>query len=280
MIFFAQTWHMTTRLVRRLIRQPWYVALTLIQPIIWLTLYGQLFQRVVDLPGFHATSYIDFLTPGIVIMSALFASGWTGMGVIVDIDRGVMDRFLVSPASQARHHPKPAAESIPDHSRAVADPLRTGRSARRSIRRRSRRARRVAAGCGLARLGIRRALHCIGLHAAQTGVSHRSGKLCPASPHFHLSRFHGEQLDARMDACHRANQSGELVCRSGTMGLKWPRQLGGGRIAARVLGGFWFCRCSYCAACLPGASAGCLEKSRTLASPRPSNKPGDQNIGI
>jgi ABC-2 type transport system permease protein len=99
-MFLAQTWYMTTRLIRRLIRQPWYVALTIIQPIIWLTLYGQLFQRVVDLPGFRATSYIDFLTPGIVIMSALFASGWTGMGVIVDIDRGVMDRLLVSPVSR------------------------------------------------------------------------------------------------------------------------------------------------------------------------------------
>jgi ABC-2 type transport system permease protein len=60
-----------------------------------------LFGRVVDLPGFHATSYIDFLTPGIVAMSALFSSGWTGMGTINDIDRGVMDRFLVSPATRA-----------------------------------------------------------------------------------------------------------------------------------------------------------------------------------
>jgi len=98
--FLAQTWFMTTRLVRRLIRQPWYIALTLVQPIIWLILYGQLFQRVVELPGFQAASYIDFLTPGIVIMSALFGSGWTGMGVIIDLDTGVMDRFLVSPVSR------------------------------------------------------------------------------------------------------------------------------------------------------------------------------------
>jgi ABC-2 type transport system permease protein len=81
-------------------RQPWYIALTLIQPIIWLGLYGQLFKRVVELPGFHTNSYISFLTPGVVIMSALFGSGWTGMGVIIDLDRGVMDRFLISPVSR------------------------------------------------------------------------------------------------------------------------------------------------------------------------------------
>ncbi len=100
MSFLSQTWYLTVRLIRRLLRQPWYIALTLVQPIIWLTLYGQLFKHVVELPGFHAASYIDFLTPGIVVMSSLFASGWSGMGVIIDLDHGVMDRFLVSPVSR------------------------------------------------------------------------------------------------------------------------------------------------------------------------------------
>jgi ABC-2 type transport system permease protein len=97
MTLLRQSFFLMLRLLRILIRQPWYIAFTLIQPIIWLVLYGQLFRRVVALPGFHAASYIDFLTPGIVVMSALFSSGWTGMGVINDLDHGVMDRFLVSP---------------------------------------------------------------------------------------------------------------------------------------------------------------------------------------
>jgi ABC-2 type transport system permease protein len=33
----------------------------------------------------------------VVIMTALFSSGWTGMGLIREIDRGTLDRFLVSP---------------------------------------------------------------------------------------------------------------------------------------------------------------------------------------
>ncbi len=97
MTLLIQSWFLNVRQLRHLLRQPWYIALTLIQPIIWLVLYGQLFKRVVDLPGFHSVSYIDFLTPGIVVMSALFSSGWTGMGVIADIDRGVLERFLISP---------------------------------------------------------------------------------------------------------------------------------------------------------------------------------------
>ncbi|HKI44192.1 MAG TPA: ABC transporter permease [Balneolales bacterium] len=94
------SWHITIRQMRNLMRQPWYVVITLVQPIIWLLLFGGLFKSIASVPGFHAKSYIDFLTPGIVIMSALFSNGWSGMGVIDDMDRGVMDRFLVTPVSR------------------------------------------------------------------------------------------------------------------------------------------------------------------------------------
>ena len=30
-------------------------------------------------------------------MTAFFSAGWSGMALIDDIDRGVIDRFLVSP---------------------------------------------------------------------------------------------------------------------------------------------------------------------------------------
>jgi ABC-2 type transport system permease protein len=93
----AHAGHMTVRWLRALWRQPWYVAITLMQPVIWLLLFGALFESVVEIPGFQGGDYVDFLTPGIVVMTALFSAGWTGMGVINDLDRGVMDRFLVSP---------------------------------------------------------------------------------------------------------------------------------------------------------------------------------------
>ena len=91
---------LTVRQLLALCRQPWFVAITLIQPMIWLLLFGALFKKVVEIPGFHGGSYIDFLTPGIVVMSALFSAGWHGMAWINAIDRGIMDRFLVSPVSR------------------------------------------------------------------------------------------------------------------------------------------------------------------------------------
>ena len=67
MTVLLHSWLMTGRQLRGLVRQPWYIAFTLVQPVIWLLLYGQLFKRVVELPGFNAASYISFLTPGIVL---------------------------------------------------------------------------------------------------------------------------------------------------------------------------------------------------------------------
>jgi ABC-2 type transport system permease protein len=93
----AHSGHMTVRHLRGLARQPWYIAITLVQPVIWLLLFGSLFKRIVEIPGFATTSYVDFLTPSVVVMTALFSSAWSGMSVIQDLDRGVMDRFLVSP---------------------------------------------------------------------------------------------------------------------------------------------------------------------------------------
>ena len=92
-----QTMQVSMRGVRVLIRQPAYLGITITQPIIWLLLFGALFKAVARIPGFHGGPYIDFLTPGIVVMLAITSAGWTGMGFIEDINGGVMDRMLVSP---------------------------------------------------------------------------------------------------------------------------------------------------------------------------------------
>jgi len=98
----AQSAFMTQRHARVLVRQPWFLAITLVQPIIWLLLFGALFRSVTEIPGFGTgSSYLDYLVPGVVVMTALFSSGWSGMGIIEDMDRGLMDRFLVSPVHRS-----------------------------------------------------------------------------------------------------------------------------------------------------------------------------------
>ena len=92
-----QTWQVTLRYLRVIARQPAFLFIALVQPIIWLLLFGALFKAVTEIPGFAGGSYIDFLTPGVVVMLAVSSAGWTGMGFIEDIDSGVMDRMLAAP---------------------------------------------------------------------------------------------------------------------------------------------------------------------------------------
>jgi ABC-2 type transport system permease protein len=97
MTIVYDTWAMATRYVKAILRQPWWIAITLVQPVVWLLLYGALFRNVVQIPGFQGDDYDQFLAPGIVVMTALFSAGWGGMGTINDLESGIVDRFLVTP---------------------------------------------------------------------------------------------------------------------------------------------------------------------------------------
>lgn len=96
-----QTWFMTQRQLTAILRQPAYLVITLIQPVIWLFLFGSLFRKVVELPGFGAGSYLDYLVPGVVVMSAVSSNMWAGMGTLEEIERGTLNRFLTTPVSRA-----------------------------------------------------------------------------------------------------------------------------------------------------------------------------------
>jgi ABC-2 type transport system permease protein len=98
---FPQTLFLCGRVLRNLARQPIWIVVMIVQPMFWLLLYSQLFRRITELPGFGTTSYIDYLTPGVAVMTAFFSGSWAGMGMIEDLDRGVLERFLATPASRA-----------------------------------------------------------------------------------------------------------------------------------------------------------------------------------
>ncbi len=107
---------LAARRVRAFLRQPWFIAVTLVQPMIWLLLFGQLFKGVTTMPGFPDVSYIAFLTPGVVVMTAMFSNGWSGMSVITDLDRGVhgpVPRDAGPPRLADRRRPRATRGSPP-----------------------------------------------------------------------------------------------------------------------------------------------------------------------
>jgi ABC-2 type transport system permease protein len=97
----SDTWYLTGRKLHALVRQPWVMAFSVIQPAIWLFLFGELFHKIIDIPGFGYTgSYLAYLVPGVVAMNAMSNNMWAGMSMIEEIERGTLNRFLVTPASR------------------------------------------------------------------------------------------------------------------------------------------------------------------------------------
>jgi len=101
MTALVHTGLLTGRHLRAFVRQPVFLGVNVLQPLMWLLLFGQLFKSVVDIPGFSGgDDYLVFLTPGIVMMMAMFASAWAGTTFIEDMNIGVMDRLLTSPTNR------------------------------------------------------------------------------------------------------------------------------------------------------------------------------------
>src|SRR5579859_3319960 len=97
----SDTWYMTQRQFMAFLRQPAYLIITLIQPVIWLFLFGALFRKVATIPGFGSGSYLDYLVPGVIVMSAVSSNMWAGMGTLEEIERGTLNRFLITPVRRS-----------------------------------------------------------------------------------------------------------------------------------------------------------------------------------
>jgi len=95
------TWYLFNKYVKISIRMPLWSLFSLIQPLIWLFIFGSLFEYFADLPGFPAETYIDYFVPGVLIMTVLFGSSWAGVSLLREISAGTVDKMLVSPASRS-----------------------------------------------------------------------------------------------------------------------------------------------------------------------------------
>jgi ABC-2 type transport system permease protein len=81
-------------------RQAWGPAMSLLQPVIWIVLFGQVYTALGSLPVF-ADGYIAYLVPGILMMTVLYSGAWAGTGYIDDMNSGVMDQLLSAPLSRS-----------------------------------------------------------------------------------------------------------------------------------------------------------------------------------
>lgn len=86
------------RNLRKVLRTPQFLIVEiLVQPVIFVLLFAYVFGGAIHIPG---ATYIDYLLPGILVQTAVFAGLNTGLAVAEDLRNGLMDRFWSLPMSR------------------------------------------------------------------------------------------------------------------------------------------------------------------------------------
>jgi len=100
MNLLSDTWYIAMRDLRSRLRMPVFIFMTLFQPILWLVLFTQIFKSLGGLPGLGSSSYIQFFAPGVLVMTVLFGSAFSGFGMLWDIDTGILSKMLATPVTR------------------------------------------------------------------------------------------------------------------------------------------------------------------------------------
>jgi len=99
MDFLSDTWFQIGRHLRTQVRMKIWIFMNLFQPILWLLLFTQVFKSLSNQPAI-GDSYLQFFAPGVVVMTVMFGSAWTGMGMLQDIDMGILSKMLATPVTR------------------------------------------------------------------------------------------------------------------------------------------------------------------------------------
>ena len=99
-ILLAQVAAITASEIQKLRHDPVELLTRVIQPVLWLTLFGQVFGRVRGIPT-GGIPYENYLVPGILAQSALFIAIFYGISAIWERDLGVLYKYMMSPAPRA-----------------------------------------------------------------------------------------------------------------------------------------------------------------------------------
>lgn len=95
--FIQETFAMTKRLFIQLQRRPSTLIAGIIQPLMWLVLFGALFYNAPQGLFGEELNYAKFLAPGIIVFTAFSGALNAGLPVMFDREFGFLNRLLVAP---------------------------------------------------------------------------------------------------------------------------------------------------------------------------------------
>jgi len=101
--FGGDVWVNFKRWNLKAVRNPFVLVVSLVQPIIFLVLFTEVFGNVAGGAvnrGVPGISYETYLVPAIAIQVALAAAITSGVGLVNDIENGMFEKVLVTPMNR------------------------------------------------------------------------------------------------------------------------------------------------------------------------------------
>jgi len=81
------------------LRNPVWVFIGLMQPILYLALFAPLLDPIASAPGFPPGGALNVFVPGLLVQLAMFST-FSGFGLIAELRAGVVERMRVTPISR------------------------------------------------------------------------------------------------------------------------------------------------------------------------------------
>jgi ABC-2 type transport system permease protein len=100
MKLLKDTWLMFQRYLFVFLRNPAWVAIGVLQPVLYLVLFAPLLKSLTQTPGFPSGGAYNVFVPGLLIQLGLFGASGVGFGLIAELRAGVIERFRVTPVSR------------------------------------------------------------------------------------------------------------------------------------------------------------------------------------
>ncbi|GAA3924026.1 ABC transporter permease [Microbacterium invictum] len=92
------TWHVLTRELKPVVRDPFSLIFSLVQPLVFLGLFAPL---LVGTSGAPVGETLQWFVPGVLVMIVLFGTGATGSNLQYEMMTGSHERTLVAPLSRS-----------------------------------------------------------------------------------------------------------------------------------------------------------------------------------
>ena len=98
MTAFKDTWTMTRRSLRHIVRSPDTIITVVLSPVALLLMFVYVLGGALS-PQTGTVRYVDYITPGIIIMTVVSGIAYAAFRLNTDIQKGIINRFRTMPVS-------------------------------------------------------------------------------------------------------------------------------------------------------------------------------------